>query len=1049
MQEGMLFFYLKDPHSLLYFEQLSLDITGEIHLPYFEKAWNAVTKANEMLRTVFRWEKLEKPSQIILKEHTCHVSFNDLSDLDAEQKKTALEEIKNKDRHNSFDLQEVPFRVILTKLEAQKYTMIISNHHIIYDGWSNGVILKEFFNAYREACTGKACTIPAKSEFKDYVKWMQKQENESAKSFWENYLQDLHAPGDETVAAKRKKRKAIGTTAHYGLQFPAALKERLDHFLKTHNLTLASFLYATWGLLLQNYNTANDIIFDTTVSGRSAKIKGIEEITGLFINTLPLRVQTENNETVLNFLSRFQNKLQQWSELENSSPVLVRETLDKYHYQSLFDSVVVIENYPLDSLTFKETAPLSLLSFSIHERTLYDLTVIITVFDAIDFSITYNTALFDDGYLNELGSHLLTLVEEMMGHPDMAVPKIAVTGHMQMVPQVEAGVEPDFAAPRDAVEEKLVAVWSQVLNIDARVIGIDNSFFDYGGHSLKATLLVSQIHLAFAVKIPLVEIFNRPTIRELAQYIHAAEKQTYTPLPMAEIKNYYPVSSAQHRLYALQQMDPESVAYNVSAAFTVTGKINKTTVERFEKSFKTLIARHEILRTSFEQEQGLPVQHVHDTVAFALEKNDAPVFTGLSAKNNSLADYIKRFIRPFNLALTPLIRVALVKMGDTQHLLIIDLHHILTDAFSMAVLIREFTALCAGEKLAPMTRQFKDFAQWQSDLLLSGQLKAQEEYHLKEFAGEVPVLDLHTDFPRPAVQSFAGDRVHFVLHEALKEKMDRLATATGTTVFMILMAAFNVVLHRYTGQEDIVVGTTVAGRDHLDTQNMMGLFFETLAVRHHPTSQSTFAAFLQDVRLKTLASFENSAYPFRELILKKGLAHDLSRNPFFDVMLIVQNVDMAQLVVEGLTFTPYSYYSQVSKLDITLEAVESAGALKCHIEYSTALSRRESMERLSRHLIQVLETVTVNPGQLIASIELLDEAEKHQILSEFSWSHWDKARGPQPAEGMDDRLENIFARQVAQTPDHIALVNEDTQLTYRQLDEKANQLAKRLMALQK
>ncbi|HLP62667.1 MAG TPA: condensation domain-containing protein, partial [Candidatus Deferrimicrobium sp.] len=277
LQEGLLFHYLQEPQSGLYFEQLCLSISGPVHLKLFAQAWNIVVETNEMLRSLFRWEKLEKPSLIILKEHPCRVIFYDLAE------NTTLEEIKYNDRRRPFDLQQVPFRVTLVKRAENEYEMIISNHHILYDGWSNGIILREFFQVYHRLCRGEQVVkIPAKPPFKEFVRWMQSRDKISRENYWREYLAGFEPPAESFL----KKDCDVAAGANdYALIFAGSLIDQLDAFVKNNRVTLAAIFYTAWGLLLQKYSGSEDVVFGTTVSGRSAAIEGIEDMVGLFINT--------------------------------------------------------------------------------------------------------------------------------------------------------------------------------------------------------------------------------------------------------------------------------------------------------------------------------------------------------------------------------------------------------------------------------------------------------------------------------------------------------------------------------------------------------------------------------------------------------------------------------------------------------------------------------------------------------------------------------------------------------------------------------------------
>jgi len=368
----------------------------------------------------------------------------------------------------------------------------------------------------------------------------------------------------------------------------------------------------------------------------------------------------------------------------------------------------------------------------------------------------------------------------------------------------------------------------------------------------------------------------------------------------------------------------------------------------------------------------------------------------------------------------------------------LDMHHIVTDGFSMNILISELNALLEGKELPLLRNQYRDFSEWQRSRLRAGEFKEQETYWLRQLSGELPVPDILTDFPRPRVQDFEGERIHFILERDLSDRLNALGRAAGATLFMVLLAALNVLFYRYTGQEDIVIGTTVAGREHPDLENIVGVFIETLALRNYPGGEKTFPGFLAEVKNRTLAAYENGSYPFRELIKQTVGAGDISRNPLFNVMLIVQNVDMVKPGIKDLAFIPFPYFPKVSKLDMTLEAVETDAGISCHIEYCTALFRRESMERLAGHFINILREVAVNPGQRLSGIPLSDRQESRQILEEFKGSRWP---GSQTCP-RDERIDALFEQQVERNTDNVSVVFEDRHLTYGQLNRNADLIAK-------
>jgi amino acid adenylation domain-containing protein len=1591
MQEGMLFHYLRDSQSQYYSEQLSLGITGEIDMELFKKAWNLVVETNDMLRTVFRWEKIEKPVQVILKVHNLQLEYYDISTRDAGEKKKQLEEIRVKDRGRNFDFRNVPFRVTLCKIEPGKYEMIISNHHILYDGWSNGIILKEFFSAYNDLVHGKKLTIPGKTKFKEFVKLIRAQDLNKQEKSWEDYLRGFDTK--TRLPVKTRKRTGRTNTENYQITLTAVERKKLESFAQGYRITRAALLYTAWGVLLQKYNNSDDVIFGITVSGRSASLGGIEDMVGLFINTLPLRIQTNSHETARELLYRIDNALQMLKEFEVTSTVNIKKYSEIDNTEELFDSIVVIENYPLDSrlISGSDKLSLSVDSYSMVEMTHYDLTIAISIIRDMEVTFSYKEGLFEEETIVRLAHHFRSIVKAIMTDPGKEIAGIEIisgeekhkilfefnkpgtrypgdktvqqlfAGQVERTPdQValvgkeeggkgrrvegkkemqlsyrelngkadrlayilkEKGVKPDtivgikmersieimvgiwailkaggvylpidpgypeqriqymlndsnasillthqdtapssstltststcqvsptnlvyviytsgstgkpkgvlvehrnltayiqafyrefvitandtalqqasfafdafveevypvllkggkiavptaeeildihllrafivknrvtiiscsplllkelnscnrkdldtihtfisggdvlrgeyidrllqigtvyntygptettvcvtyykclkndistipigkpianykvyilskdnqlqpigvggelcvsgagvtrgylnnpeltakrfyrsyrsyktyifrtgdlarwlsdgnieflgridqqvkirgfrielgeiesrlvkherikdavvvdsedaagekylcayvvykdneqgtaldsapgtgelrdyllavlpgymipayfvpidgipltpsgkvdrkalpaskfvrtreYSAPGNMVEKTLIEIWSRVLGEDL-TIGIDDDFFELGGHSLKAVAVVSKIYKELEVKIPLAEVFKRRTVRQLAEYIEKTEAGIYVGIEPGEKKEFYPLSSAQGRFYVLQQLTPGSTAYNMASIHLLAGHVEK---ERFENTLEKLITRHESLRTSFEIANGEPVQKVHPAVDFEIgyydiseikvekeeqkaedrrqtteerrQRTDDRGQTTENRRDTYLSSVIRHlsseFIRPFDLSRAPLLRLGLIKLEEEKHILMFDMHHIITDGVSLTIFLKEWMTLYAGSgisDLQPLVLQYKDFTRWQHDRLTCGKLKKQEMYWMERFAGELPVLNMPTDFPHPPQQSFEGDRFKFILEKTLAHELKRLLTGTGTTLFMVLLAVFNVILAKYTGQEDIVIGTTIAGRHHPDLQDIIGLLIETLALRNFPGSEWNFSEFLNDVKQGTLEAYENQDYPFKELIRMKGAENEISRNPVFDTMLIVQNFENTDFELEGLRFLPYPPSEEnqhISKVDFTIEAVEidEKEEIEFSLEYCTRLYKRETMVRFARHFINIAREVIKNPGIRLSAIRMISQEEIRQLLEEFNDTSLDYSYS------CTQTAHELFARQVERTPDRIALVGKEegkkgrrvegkkeTQLSYRELNGKANRLA--------
>jgi fengycin family lipopeptide synthetase D len=586
---------------------------------------------------------------------------------------------------------------------------------------------------------------------------------------------------------------------------------------------------------------------------------------------------------------------------------------------------------------------------------------------------------------------------------------------------LKTGVE--YVGPANKVEEKLILLWRDILGVEG--FGTKNNFFELGGHSLKAIILVSRIHKDFNVEFPLREIFKRPTIAEMAIYIKDAQESIYSSIQPVEENEYYPMSSAQKRLYILDQLEGAGTAYNMPTVMIIEGKLDRA---RFEESFKHLIQRHETLRTFFAIIDGQPVQKSRQEVDFNITYLESPA--------QNLTELVNEFIRPFDLKKGPLLRVCLVKIGEDRHMMMFDMHHIISDGTSKNLMVQEFSDLYEGKELKELRLQYKDYSVWQKALNTREVIKKQEEYWREIFKGEIPVLNMPLDYPRPVNQSFEGDFIHFEAKRELTEKLNKIAQDTGVTLYMTLLAALNVLLSKYTGQEDIVIGSPIAGRPHADLQNIIGMFANILAMRNYPEGEKTFGEFLIEVRENTLGAYENQDYQFEELVEKLDIKRDMSRNALFDVIFVLQNTDTIEPEIAGLKFVPYESQQRIAKLDLSLNAVEIGEEIVFDLEYCTKLFKKETIERLKRHYLNILKQVTENPGVRLKDIDILTEEERNGILY-----HFNNTQAEYPK---DQTIQRFFEEQVEKTPAQIAIVFEDKQLTYKELNEKANRLARML-----
>lgn len=447
------------------------------------------------------------------------------------------------------------------------------------------------------------------------------------------------------------------------------------------------------------------------------------------------------------------------------------------------------------------------------------------------------------------------------------------------------------------------------------------------------------------------------------------KESIYRTLEVVEKKEYYVLSSAQKRFFMLQQLDMEGMVFNMFNMMTVEGKLIK---HRLEEALDKLINRHESLRTSIDMFDGEPRQKIFPHVEFDLEYFETD-------REEEIDRIIRNFPRPFDLKKAPLLRLGLIKLAEEKYLLLFDMHHIISDGSSVNLLIKNLIAFYAGKELPPLRIQYKDFCEWQNRLLMSEEIKEQEQYWSNYLAGDLPVLNMPIDYPRPLFQSFEGDRIDFQLDPELTRQLKQLSRETGATLFMVLLAIYAVLLSKYTRQKDIIIGLPIAGRNHTDLENVIGLFIETLVVRILLEGEKTFLAFLEEVKQNTLNVFENQAYPFKEMLKRVGYESDLSRNPLFDAMLILQKPDtgLEKFQVSEINVTPCEGVAHVeAKVDINLDVKDRDGRLFFILEYCSTLFKRETIDRFISFFREIASTVAYNK-----EIKLNDIKISHDLLT--------------------------------------------------------------------
>jgi amino acid adenylation domain-containing protein/non-ribosomal peptide synthase protein (TIGR01720 family) len=1519
MQQGMLFHTLYAPDSGLYFEQRHCLIQGPFNVSAFRQAWQAVVDRHAILRTAFYWAELEKPLQVVRINVSLPWTELDWQNVDPAEQAVKLEEFLQCDRDQGFDLQQAPLmRCTLIQLSATQYRFVWSHHHLLMDGWSNGILLREVLALY-----GQTQPLPPAIPYRYCVLWLQKQDQISAEKYWRSQLLGLTSPTQ--LAPSRPFYDS--TYLDYSVQIPPVLTTDLLSLTRQHRLTLNTLIQATWALVLSRYTGDSDIIFGATVSGRPADLEGVESMVGLFINTLPVRIQIDSKISLIEFLQKIQAESVERSQYEYSSLTQIQDWSEISRGVALFESLIVFENYPIsvEEILRSTNQFLQISDVNGFAKTNYPLTLTVIPGAEILLQIGYNSELFKSGLIEELFRRFQTLLEQIPYHlaqpisklslltahekeqilswsnpksqphsltpvhqlfeqqaeqspeqiavifgdesityqvlnqranqlahylrshnikpetrigiclersidlivclfgvlksgaayvpfdpatpserfnyllsdaqveilidrdtlgkiashstenlnldfenshlayiiytsgstgqpkgvmiehrslsnfvmaaideyqftqhdrilqfasisfdaaveeiypclvvggtlilrterfldsaatflkacgdyqisvidlptaywhqltleitqrslplpnylrlaiiggeaaqpeiirawqqscgqvklingygpteatvvatthtitsdqnsigqaianvqtyvldPDLNLCPIGVPGalyiggaglargywnrpdltaerfiqnplqpetrlyhtgdlvcwnsdstlqylgrtdhqiklrgfriepgeiesalmqhsdisqaivmlhtemshpilvaylvstcsekpdlrsylasklpdymipgafvwldHLPLTPTgkldrralpTPESVKPISVAAQTSTQELLAGIWQAILNLDA--VGITDNFFELGGHSLLAMRMTAQIQQVFTVEIPLRQIFEHPTIVELAAEIESASRSSspHTAISRISRDGQLPLSFAQQRLWFLSQLEPDSSAYNVPAILHLSGTLDITSLRQ---SFATLAQRHEILRTAFKTVDGQP--------QIAIAPNIETNFSVVDLSQIALRTHIiQQLIRaesqtPFNLESSPLWRAVVICLSEEEHILAFTLHHIITDGWSMEIIAREIAELYpAYVQKQPIPEsntaiQYVDFAHWQRQWLKEDILAQQISYWKQHLLDAPPLLELPTDYPRPAVQNFRGDRYQCQLSEDLSKSLKVLSQRNHVTLFMTLLAALNTLFHRYTGQNEIVIGTPIANRHYAGTESLIGFFANTLALKTSLTENPTFEQLLAQVRECVLSGYAHQDVPFEQVVDVIQPQRSLSYSPIFQVLLAVENAPLQSIELDNLCWTPMPVEHCTAKFDLTLIVKETSSHLTVQWEYNRDLFTPETIARWQESLQNLLTEIVANHNRRISEYSLLNQAQEQQILRD-----WNATERSYPT---DRTIHELFEQQVEQSPNAVALICNSEQLTYHELNARANQLAHHLQQL--
>ncbi|MDR0268846.1 non-ribosomal peptide synthetase [Paenibacillus sp.] len=577
--------------------------------------------------------------------------------------------------------------------------------------------------------------------------------------------------------------------------------------------------------------------------------------------------------------------------------------------------------------------------------------------------------------------------------------------------------------PENEKEKRVLEIWKKTLKLNS--IGVEDDFFSIGGNSLKAVVVLLVINKEFKTNLKVENLFRNRTVRELCSLIEE-NNHFNSHFMLSPDKPHYEVSPSQQRIYVLSQIEKNGLLYNLLLAMELKGKLD---IAKLQYCFDLLIERHESLRTTFSFVDSGLVQIIHPAIDFKIQFEES--------NEENLSHVVQQFNKPFDFTTAPLMRAKIVKLHKEKHVLILNIHHLICDGVSLQLLASEITTLYNNRDLPPKTYHYKDYVVWLNSYLKSEDLRKQKEFWMELYKSGLPTLDLPTDYPRTAKQSFEGSGYYVTLPQSSSD-IEAFTKKHHMTMFMYLMTSCYLLLHKLTSQTEIVIGFPVAGRLHHDTQQMMGVFINTLAMPSYLSGDKTIIEFMREVKDTFILALDNQAYQFEQLIVDLNVPRNLNRNPLFDVLINIHNYEGEQSTFNGLETKNLNYPTPISQFDFSIDIYYGKEKIDMEFKYCNKLFKEETIQRYAKYFMRIVEFAYKHPDLKISEINLMDEKEEKQLLLDNN--------NTQRLIREDETFLHMFAKQVKANPEAVAVIFEDNKYSYRYLDEESDKIAGKLIS---
>ncbi len=1038
----------------------ALRLHGHLDKVALQRSLNWLIQRHEPLRTTF--PAVDGELEALIAEATAvPLNVHALQTLPAAEREEAARRQIATEARRPFDLESgAPVRVNLWQLAPTEHLLLLNVHHINFDGWSEGILRDELTACYKALTQDNQPALPPLPvTYSDFAHWQRQQATKNAwaadLAYWREQLRgnipELNLPVDlmDTAVPSSGDEQTI--------YLPLDLVARLQTVGQQHEATLFMVLLAGYKLLLYRLTEATDVTVGVPVAGRN-RVE-LEGLIGLFVNMIVLRSDMANNPTFADFLQALrQTTLAGLSHQAMPFAQLIEALQPARNLQRppFYQTVFQLRNYRTSQTSDAAGLQFEPYAFAMNAAAV-DLSLdAVLQQGGLQVRARYRADRFSSPRIANLLDQYRHLLTQIAHDPDALIGSYVVNKALFSVPKPSAPTEPTqrangrihtYQPPQTPLQKGLAALWADLLPVPR--VGLHQNFFALGGHSLLGTRLLARIRQQLQVELSLTALFESPTVAELAERIAAdlPEGQAASPVPSAkaetiqvEESNDKFLSPVQERLWFLEQLEPGKSALQIPLVVRLQGQLN---VAALQQALEAIVVRHAPLRTTFALVDGQPTQQIAPTMPAQLTQvslDDVPASQRETAVSQQIQALIKK---PFDLAYGPLFRAALLRLNEAETIFVLTIHHIISDGWSLRVLARELSELYNGivaerpSSLPPLPIQYNDFAAWQRQQLESDQLKAKLAYWQKQLADAPPILELPTDFSRPAVRTTKGASVLLTVPATTVNSLRQLSLEMDATLFMVLLAAFKLLLHCQSGQDDLVVGTPIAGRTHAEVEALIGFFINTLPLRTQFADELTFRELAQQVRNVTLEAYANQELPFERLLEEIKPERDMSRTPVFQVFFNMLNIEAHSLPLAGLRSERLPWFSQDANFDLTLYLREQdEGDIDLRLVYNTDLFSAERMEIFLEQYRLLMVQIADNASLPIQEYTLLTPETKLRL--------------PDPAQPLPNQWQGAIhervTEQTAVLPNKIALIDEDDAWRYGELEARSNQLAHHLQA---